>query len=107
MWLVTGATGHVGNVLVRKLLERGEKVRALILPGECRESISGLNVEAFEGDVLNLDSVFQSMRGVRGIFHLAGVISIMPGANPFVRKVNVDGIKNILRAAIENGINRL
>ena len=32
--LVTGATGHIGNVLVRKLLERGEKVRALILPGE-------------------------------------------------------------------------
>ena len=107
MWLVTGATGHVGNVLVRKLLERGEKVRALLLPGECRESISGLNVEAFEGDVLNLDSVFQSMRGVRGIFHLAGIISIMPGSNSFVHKVNVDGTKNILRAAMESGIRKL
>ena len=107
MWLVTGATGHVGNVLVRKLLERGEKVRALLLPGESRESISGLKVEAFEGDVLNLDSVFESMRGVKGIFHLAGVISIMPGPNPFVRKVNVDGTKNILRAAMESGIKKL
>jgi dihydroflavonol-4-reductase len=107
MWLVTGATGHVGNVLVRKLLERGEKVRAMILPGECRESISGLEVEAVDGDVLNLDSVFQSMRGVKGIFHLAGVISIMPGANPFVRKVNVEGTKNILRAAMESGIKKL
>ena len=107
MWLVTGATGHVGNVLVRKLLERGERVRALILPGECRKSISGLNVEAFEGDVLNLDSVFQSMRGVKGIFHLAGVISIMPGANPFVHRVNVDGTKNILRAAMKSGIKKL
>jgi dihydroflavonol-4-reductase len=103
MWLVTGATGHVGNVLVRKLLERGEKVRALILPGESRESISGLRVEAVEGDVLHLDSLFKSMRGVKGVFHLAGVISIMPGPNPFVRKVNVDGTKNILRAATENG----
>ena len=107
MWLVTGATGHVGNVLVRKLLERGEKVRVLILPGECRESIQGLNVEAFEGDVLNLDSVFHSMRGVCGVFHLAGVISIMPGPNPFVKKVNVDGTKNILRAAMESGIKKL
>jgi dihydroflavonol-4-reductase len=104
---VTGATGHVGNVLVRKLLERGEKVRALILPGECRESISGLNVEACEGDILNLDSVFKSMRGVRGVFHLAGVISIMPGSNSFVHKVNVDGTKNILRAAMESGIKKL
>jgi dihydroflavonol-4-reductase len=103
MWLVTGATGHVGNVLVRKLLERGEKVRALILPGESRESISGLRVEAVEGDVLHFDSLFKSMRDVKGVFHLAGVISIMPGPNPFVRKVNVDGTKNILRAAIEHG----
>jgi dihydroflavonol-4-reductase len=107
MWLVTGATGHVGNVLVRKLLERGEKVRAMILPGECRESISDLEVEAVDGDVLDLDSVFESMRGVKGIFHLAGVISIMPGANPFVRKVNVDGTKNILRAAMKSGIKKL
>ena len=104
MWLVTGATGHIGNVLVRKLLERGENVRALILPGESRESISGLKVEAFEGDVLNMDSVFESMQGIKGIFHLAGVISIMPGPNPFVRKVNVEGTKNILRAANEKKI---
>lgn len=104
MWLVTGATGHIGNVLVRKLLERGENVRALILPGESRESISGLKVEAFEGDVLNMDSVFESMQGIKGIFHLAGVISIMPGANPFVRKVNVEGTKNILRAASEKKV---
>ena len=101
MWLVTGATGHIGNVLVRKLLERGEKVRALILPGESRESISGLKVEAFEGDILNMNSVFESMQGIKGIFHLAGVISIMPGSNPFMRKVNVEGTKNILRAASE------
>jgi dihydroflavonol-4-reductase len=104
MWLVTGATGHIGNVLVRKLLDRGEKVRALILPGESRESISGLKVEAFEGDILNMDSVFESMQGIKGIFHLAGVISIMPGQNPFVRKVNVEGTKNILRAAAEKRI---
>jgi dihydroflavonol-4-reductase len=107
MWLVTGATGHVGNVLVRKLLERGEKVRVLILPGECRESISGLNVEAFDGDVLNLESLFKCLQGARGVFHLAGVISIMPGPDPFVRKVNVDGTKNILRAAMESGVKKL
>jgi dihydroflavonol-4-reductase len=107
MWLVTGATGHVGNVLVRKLLERGEKVRALILPGESRESIHGLDVEAFEGDILDFEALVKSMQGVRGVFHLAGVISIMPGPNPFVHKVNVDGTKNILRAAKELSIGKL
>lgn len=107
MWLVTGATGHIGNVLVRKLIERGEKVRALILPGESVESISGLEVEAVEGDVLNMDSLFKPFEGVRGVFHLAGVISIMPGSNEFVRKVNVEGTKNILRVATEKRVKKL
>jgi dihydroflavonol-4-reductase len=107
MWLVTGATGHIGNVLVRKLIERGEKVRALILPGESVESISGLEVEAVEGDILNLDSLFKSFEGVRGVFHLAGVISIMPGSNEFVRRVNVEGTKNILHVAKEKKVRKL
>jgi dihydroflavonol-4-reductase len=107
MWLVTGATGHIGNVLVRKLLGRGEKVRALIPAKESRAPLKGLDVETVEGDVLDLDSVFASMRGIRGVFHLAGVISIMPGANPFVRRVNVDGTKNILHAAKETGMEKV
>lgn len=107
MWLVTGATGHIGNVLVRKIIERGEKVRVLTLPGESVESISGLEVEAAQGDILNLDAVFESFRGIRGVFHLAGIISIMPGKNQFVRRVNVDGTKNILRAAKESGVEKL
>lgn len=107
MWLVTGATGHIGNVLVRELLARGEKVRALILPNESREPLKGLDVDMVEGDVLDLDAVFESLRGVKGIFHLAGIISIMPGSNPTVRRVNVEGTKNILRAAKEKRIHKL
>jgi dihydroflavonol-4-reductase len=106
-WLVTGATGHIGNVLVRKLLARGEKVRALILPGESRESIDGLDVETIEGNVLNLDSLWEPLQGVRGVFHLAGIISIMPGEIPLVRRVNVEGTRNLLHAALRSGVRRL
>jgi len=106
MWLVTGATGHIGNVLVRKLIERGEKVRVLILPNECRESVRGLDVEAVEGNVLNKESLYESMCGVKGVFHLAGVISIMPGSNEIVRKVNIEGTKNILRVAKEMNVGK-
>jgi dihydroflavonol-4-reductase len=107
MWLVTGATGHIGNVLVRKLLERGEKVRALILPGESRESIEGLEVELVEGDVLDLESLWQPLQGIRGVFHLAGVISIMPGDIPLVRRVNVEGTRNMLKAVMQAGVQKL
>ncbi|HEY6075088.1 MAG TPA: NAD-dependent epimerase/dehydratase family protein, partial [Anaerolineales bacterium] len=107
MWLVTGATGHIGNVLVRELLRRGEKVRALILPRESRAPLEGLDVEAVEGDVLNLDSLWQPLQGIRGVFHLAGVISILPGENPIVRKVNVEGTRNLLEAARRACVKRL
>lgn len=106
MWLVTGATGHIGNVLVRTLIKRGEKVRALILPNECRAPIEGLDVEIVEGDVLDRESLFRSMCEVEGIFHLAGVISIMPGPNELVRQVNIEGTKNILRVAEEVKVGR-
>jgi dihydroflavonol-4-reductase len=107
MWLVTGATGHIGNVLVRKLLGRGEKVRALILPGECCAPLDGLEVETFAGDVLDVDSLFEAMRGIKGVFHLAGVISIMPGTDELVRRVNIEGTKNILYVARELKVSRL
>ena len=107
MWLVTGATGHIGNVLTRQLLERGEKVRALILPNESQRALKGLDVETMEGNVLDLASLFKSLQGVRGIFHLAGVISIMPGKNPDLRRINIEGTRNILRMAREAGVGKL
>jgi dihydroflavonol-4-reductase len=107
MNLVTGATGHIGNVLIRKLLERGEKVRALIWRGEDDTPLRGLDVERVEGDVLDPDSLHAALRGVETVYHLAGVISILPGRQPLVWKVNVEGTRNLLEAARREGIRRL
>jgi dihydroflavonol-4-reductase len=46
------------------------------------------------------------MQGVKGVFHLAGVISIMPGMNDVVRKVNIEGTRNILHVAREMNVGR-
>ncbi len=107
MILVTGATGHIGNVLVRKLLEQGKKVRALIWRGEDTSPLRGLDVESVEGDVLDPESLKAAFRGVDEVYHLAGIISIMPGQNPFVWRVNVEGTRNVLEAARRNNIRRL
>ena len=106
MILVTGAAGHIGNVLVRELLSEDKKVRALILPGEDISSLEGLDIEVAEGNVLDLNSLDMAMKGIDIVFHLAGVISIMPGDNEWMNKVNVEGTKNVLKAAKENGISR-
>ncbi|MBN1439905.1 MAG: SDR family oxidoreductase [Anaerolineales bacterium] len=107
MNLVTGATGHIGNVLVRKLIAAGEAVRVLIFPGEDTLPLKDMLVEMVTGDVLDPVSLRQAMRGVTRVFHLAGIISILPGRNPFVRRVNLDGTKNVIAEARRAGVRRL
>ena len=107
MILVTGATGHIGNVLIRKLLDQGEKVRALVWRDEDTTPLKGLDVERVEGDVLDPASLESALRGVETVYHLAGIISIMPGHNPQVWKVNVEGTRNVLEAARSACIRRL
>ncbi len=107
MILVTGATGHVGNVLVRELLARGERVRALVLPGEPRDSLDGLDVELVEGDVLDPPSLERAMQGVQVVYHLAGVISIFSAPDPLMERVNIEGVRNVARAALRAGVRRM
>ncbi len=107
MILVTGATGHIGNVLVRELVAGGQPVRALLLPGEDRTPLEGLRVQCVEGDVRQPDNLASAMQGVDLVFHLAGVISIVPGQWELLRAVNVQGTRNVLQAARAAGVRRL
>ncbi len=107
MILVTGATGHIGNVLVRELLQKGEQVRAFVLPGEDTSAINGLPIEKMEGNVLDSAALDRAMEGAHTVFHLAAVISIMPGRDEWMWQVNVGGTKNVLAAARKAGVQRL
>lgn len=107
MILVTGATGHVGNVLVRELLARGYAVRALTLPGEDCNSLEGLKVECVPGDVLDPSVLESAMQGVDLVFHLAAVISLLPRQDDLLERVNVQGTRNVIEAVRKMGVRRL
>jgi dihydroflavonol-4-reductase len=107
MNLVTGATGHIGNVLVRLLLERGEGVRAMIIPDEDPTPLKDLDVEIVEADVLDYQSLLKAFDHMDVVYHLAGIISILPGKQPFVQAVNVLGTRNVIQAAQSKRIRRL
>ncbi|UCE97396.1 MAG: SDR family oxidoreductase [Dehalococcoidia bacterium] len=107
MVVVTGATGHIGNVLVRQLLKRGLKVKALTLPTEDLNPLKGLKVEIAEGDVRNLNTLIQAFKGSRMVYHLAGIISILPGRDKLVEQVNVTGTQNVVEACMRVGVRRL
>jgi dihydroflavonol-4-reductase len=107
MNLVTGATGHIGNVLVRLLHDRGEKVRAMIMPGEDRAPLNGLDVEIIEADVLDYQSLLKAFKQIDVVYHLAGIISILPGKDHMLQAVNVIGTRNVIQAARSSRVRRL
>lgn len=107
MIVVTGATGHVGNVLVRKLLENEEKIRVFVLPNEDLKPLEGLNVEILEGDVRDIDSLIDAFTGTKIVYHLAGIVSILPDTDGFLYQVNVLGTRNVVNACLKTGVKRL
>ncbi len=110
MVVVTGATGHIGNVLVRKLVAHNYPVRALVLPGEDLRSLKGLPVEIVTGDVTDYDSLLKAFKGAGYVYHLAGIISISSdyqGKVNKLQKVNVEGTRNVVKACFAQKIKRM
>jgi len=108
MIAITGASGHVGNNLVRKLNKKGITPRILVHnPATLKKALKGLDFEAYRGDVNDIDSLNSLFEGVETVFHCAALISISPGIIDKLRKVNVEGVKNVLEAVKKNGVKKL
>lgn len=107
MILITGATGHLGNVLVRELIAAGKKIRVLVLPGEPMLSLQGMLTEVVVGDILNREDLRKAMQGIETVYNLAGVIAIRPGMEEIMHRVNVEGARNVAEIAREQGVNRM
>lgn len=108
IYLITGAAGHLGNTIIRKLVERGEYIRALVLPGE-KVPVEG-DIEVFYGDVRDMDSLRPFMEVGDGynviLIHCAGIVSIASKYQQKVYETNVLGTKNIVELAIENKVDK-
>ncbi len=107
MIVVTGATGHLGNVLTRELVSYHEKIRALVLPGDSAIPLSGLDVELVTGDITDLSSLEKAFHGADLVYHLGGLVTIMPGKNDLLERVNVGGIHNVISACRTQNVQRL
>ena len=97
--LVTGATGLVGNNVVRSLLDRGQAVRVLGRNGSDARPLAGLDVERCTGDVCDAESVRRACCGVSRVVHAAARVHIGWTGLSEQRAVNVEGTRNVALAS--------
>lgn len=105
--LVTGATGFIGSHITRQLLENGEQVRVLLRETSKTENIKDLDVEKVYGDVLDTDSLKKAVSGCDTLYHTAGFVSFRKSDYSKMNNINVEGTKNVMSAAIQEGMERV
>jgi dihydroflavonol-4-reductase len=105
--LVTGATGCVGANVVAALVERGHAVRAMHRPTSTLQALDGLDVERVVGDLLDPASLARAMVGCDVVFHVAAVSDYWRTPAGVIYRVNVEGTRNVVEAALRAGIERL
>jgi len=110
--VVTGAAGFVGQALVCRLLADGDVVRAIVLPGDpCTAELTervgrAAHLEVVEADITDAASITPTFAGATRVFHTAALVHAWAPWDRF-RAVNVGGMRNVARAALEQKVARL
>lgn len=104
---VTGGSGHVGANLIRALVARGDRVRALVRPQSGREAFAGLDVELVTGDVLDPASLAELVRDCDAGYHAAALVQTVRGRERELYRTNVLGTRHVLEAARAANVGRV
>ena len=104
--LVTGATGFLGSHLARLLVQRGDRVRALVRPSSRLDAIAGVRCEIVQGDLRDTASLTYAVQGVRRVFHTAADYRLSARNPREVYESNVTGTRNLLDVCRAAGLDR-
>ena len=108
MILVTGASGFLGQHLVRHLSEQGKNIRALYnknKPGHGLTKLPGVNWQ--QCDLLDVYAVEEAMANIDEVYHCAGIVSFHPSEKKKLMHFNVTSTAHIVNEALEKGIRKL
>jgi dihydroflavonol-4-reductase len=105
--LVTGANGFIGSAVVRLLLAQGHDIRVLVRPDSDRRNFEGLDIEIFEGDLTDIESLKRAVAGCDQLYHLAADYRLWIPDPDNMYKINVDGTRDLIIAATDAGIEKI
>lgn len=94
---ITGASGHIGNNLCRELIKRGHRVKVLVHTFD--KSLTGLDVEKADGNILDKKALNMVIEGADYVFHMAAIISIGVNSKEKIFQTNIEGTGMLLRLA--------
>ncbi len=107
-YLITGGAGYLGSVVVHELARRGyQPITVLALPNENISNLLDLKIEIVRGDILDYEFLEQLIEKDDVVFHMAGIINISSKSDDLIRKVNVEGCRNIVDVCIKKQVKRL
>lgn len=100
IYLVTGAAGFLGGTVCRQLIDKGEKVRAFVLPNDPAIKFVPEEAEIVTGDLCDKESLERFFTVPENtetiVLHIASIVTVDPEYNQKVMDVNVGGTQNII-----------
>ncbi len=104
MILLTGATGYIGDRILRRLARKNSRFRCLVLPDDPADPGRSHPVEVVRADLRDPSGLGRCTAGVEAIVHAGAVMP--PAPAHLMREVNEGGTANLLQSARRNGVRR-
>ena len=96
---LTGATGFIGSILAKRLINAGYKIQALVRPTSNRNRRAGSGIQWIEGTLDDLDRLRCLVHNVDAVVHCAG--TVRGNSEKQFNKTNVEGVADLVQAAVE------
>ncbi len=105
--LVTGANGFTGSHLVKALLTKVYSVRALVRKSSDLSRLENLDIEIVYGDITDKSSLEEAIKDIDMVFHIAAYVELGLVDEDKMRKINVEGTRNVLEVAFNNNVQKM